>query len=353
MATTIDSLPPEIIQPILLLALRLSGPPTSRGRSLATLPHNWCSRSRTHLRLVCSFWSEIIGSGTDYSLGSQGQAVALTAAWRADPARALAARTGVLSSPGKWFFNIGEWELQQLLQSCPNIEALQLDTHPNQLETERLKNVLRQCLKLKVLDFGERALFSGKLALLLSTWPDLSELRTTRFVATNTASGPYPKLSDLTVTRINDDDALRGLSAFLTLCPNISALHIPSLESDFSRPLLLSTLRSLPPTISSLTIKINRDSSLGGILSPPVLDDILAELTSLTRLELASHGFSTFSFIHHLTKLKELSVVLVHDDMLALVPWDLEDLAKELVLLGTGRRLVVRISGALTPSSLH
>ena len=177
----------------------------------------------------------------------------------------------------------------------------------------------------------------------------MEELRTTRIVETQTPpKEPYPSLSRLVVC-VKNNDALRGLAAFLPLCPLLTTLNISSLDAtapDFSTSLLTSTLLSLPSALSSLSLKMNHESSLGGILSPPILDSVLHELTGLaglTRLELASHGFSAFDFIHKLSSLEELSLVHVQDEMRALVPWDLEALATELVLLGAGRRLVVQI----------
>ena len=156
---------------------------------------------------------------------------------------------------------------------------------------------------------------------------------------------PYPSLTCLIVSLIHND-ALRGLATFIPLCPHLTCLQIPFLDttsSDLSFPLLSTTLKSLPASLFSLSLKVNHESSLGAFLAPPVLDAILPSLTSLTHLELASHGFSTFSFIHQIKSLRSLVVVHVEDDMRALVPWDLEDLAYELAQLDAGRRLSVQI----------
>ncbi|KAK4693005.1 hypothetical protein P7C70_g9016, partial [Phenoliferia sp. Uapishka_3] len=235
--TTINSLPPEILHPILLHALHLSilysHPNISPAR-------DWGSHCRTALRLVSPYWSSILGPSTIYNVKSASNARALTSALRADPSRSKRVIELALVDPHRGCFNILELDLKELLECCGEVEVLRIHIHPNQWEPEYTKNVVRGLRKLKVLDLGDWTLLSGKMALLLESWPNLAELRTTRIVSTNSLPpSPYPNLTRISVSLINQS-ALLGLASFLPLCPSLTHLQIPSLDPTspgFSRPL--------------------------------------------------------------------------------------------------------------------
>lgn len=182
---------------------------------------------------------------------------------------------------------------------------------------------------------------------LLTSWPRLEELSITRPVRTNSPpSIQYHQLRRLSVHLVNND-ALVGLADFLPRAPHVRDVVVASCDptsSGFSVPLFTSTLLSLSSLLTSLTVKVNHESSLGAPLSAPMLDAILPNLPALSSLELASHGFSSFDFIHHLPRLQSLAVVHVADAMKAFEPWSWDDLAREVARVGKGRKLVVSVS---------
>ena len=105
---TIDFLPTEIIQPILLLTLRISLPTTPSQR------WDWGSRTRISLRLVCRHWNSIIGTGTTYPLRTASAAVALAAALRGSPGRRSGVNTlALVATTRRFYFDI----LDQVLLS--------------------------------------------------------------------------------------------------------------------------------------------------------------------------------------------------------------------------------------------
>lgn len=160
-----NSLPPELLQPILTLALRLSLSTASGGSPSRTSTRDYGSRARTALRLVSHYWADVLGPGAEYAVRTAQEARALTAAWRREPARAARAEVLYMVNPSRFFVDIGDYDLTNLLELCTAVQELHISVHPNQWEPEGLKNVLRGYSGLRVLDLGDRTILSGKLAL--------------------------------------------------------------------------------------------------------------------------------------------------------------------------------------------
>ncbi|KAM0754239.1 hypothetical protein T439DRAFT_174197 [Meredithblackwellia eburnea MCA 4105] len=180
----------------------------------------------------------------------------------------------------------------------------------------------------------------------MTSFPHLSEIHTSRIVATNFPPQiPYSNLTTLSIS-IAGSESLEGLEALLPFCPTLVDLRITTGDTSsrsFSLPSFTSLLLGLSDRLKTLHLKSHHGSQIGSFISSPPFDSILPNMTSLQRLELGSHGFSSFDFLHHLPNLRHLEVVNVTDELPALVPWSWDDLVDVLAGLDEGRPLRVTV----------